>query len=501
MTAIGWGMGFENARAWKIACLAIILITIVIQVLSATDVDLAWLLIVGEKMMDGQRLYVDVVEVNPPLSVLLYMPAIVLGRLVGAPPEWVVIPLVILAAISSVALSAQIVSPLLGEGAGPSWRFIAIGLFVLLLFPTGVYDERDHIAVIALMPFISLAAVRATGRTQPVALATLAGMGAGVAMSIKPHFALAAGLPLLINSLSRRSLRPALGIESWVAAAVVVAYGALVVVAFPHFITDILPPDRDAYIAVRKPLGLFLGAMAIPVILLLVCMGRLLFGGRGLNVTPALPFLAASLGGAGAYLVQGKLWAYQSYPMWAFAVLFVLAGPLLVSATDKSARPLAPRERWLIGVATVGAIGLGMAWFTIKGAPPDGLRERIAQLGANPRMLAITPDIALGPPLVRELHGAWVASGARQTFSGEAVRLEAEGHLTPSMRARMDALMAAERHSLTHDILQGRPTVILIDRRGFDWGRWARADPDLARALAAYRPDRTFGDVDVWVRG
>ena len=37
-----------------------------LQVLLRVNVDVAWLLTVGEKMLDGQRLYVDILETNPP---------------------------------------------------------------------------------------------------------------------------------------------------------------------------------------------------------------------------------------------------------------------------------------------------------------------------------------------------------------------------------------------------------------------------------------------------
>jgi hypothetical protein len=53
----------------------------------AANTDVSWLLIAGERMLDGQRLYADILETNPPMSVLVYIPAILIGRAMGLPAE------------------------------------------------------------------------------------------------------------------------------------------------------------------------------------------------------------------------------------------------------------------------------------------------------------------------------------------------------------------------------------------------------------------------------
>ena len=53
----------------------------------AANTDVSWLLTVGERVLDGQRLYVDVMPTNPPMAVLAYMPGIVIARALGLPVE------------------------------------------------------------------------------------------------------------------------------------------------------------------------------------------------------------------------------------------------------------------------------------------------------------------------------------------------------------------------------------------------------------------------------
>ena len=47
------------------------------------NVDVSWLLVIGERVLDGQRLYVDIVEINPPMAVFAYLPGIALARAIG----------------------------------------------------------------------------------------------------------------------------------------------------------------------------------------------------------------------------------------------------------------------------------------------------------------------------------------------------------------------------------------------------------------------------------
>ncbi|OWK18859.1 hypothetical protein AJ88_02715 [Mesorhizobium amorphae CCBAU 01583] len=56
-------------------------------VIVPTNVDVSWLLVVCDRLLNGERLNVDLMEVNPPFSIWLYMPFMVLERLVGAAPN------------------------------------------------------------------------------------------------------------------------------------------------------------------------------------------------------------------------------------------------------------------------------------------------------------------------------------------------------------------------------------------------------------------------------
>ncbi len=103
-------------------------------------------------------------------------------------------------------------------------------------------------------------------------------------------------------------------------------------------------------------------------------------------------------------------------------------------------------------------------------------------------------------PIVRALDARWVGSGPSQWISDGVLRREDAETLSPAVRRRLDALMAAERTRLGQDIRAGQPDLILVDRKKFDWGAWALKDPGVAAAMYGYRPSGEVNGIEIWTR-
>ncbi|QUD88478.1 GtrA family protein [Phenylobacterium montanum] len=485
--------GIDAAGLWRLATIAMFGLGAIMSAMRRTDVDVAWLLTLGEKMLDGQRAYVDFFEANPPMSILLYLPAVVLGRATPIPAEaWVNI-LTLTAIAASLVLCGRILAKAVPDRAR-LWALAATAAFVLTVLPTGVFTQREHIAVVAMLPFLVLTLARSEGETPSWLVAALAGLGCGVAMAIKPHFALAAGPPALIAALRRRSLKPIFATEIWAASAVVFAYAFLLLTAFKPFLA-FMPAIREAYLPARRPLVQLLICPPIPIFLLLVLLT--IDAGRRHLRSAWIPvgLMAAAAGGLASCLIQGKGWPYQAYPMLAFAAL-ALAAAVVLGWRDAAASRLPP----LVRISLIGSCAaLSMGWSNVKGDYHQ-LNAPVAALVPHPRLLSISADIALGHPLTRELHGHWVGSVCSQWMTAGVLAQARAGHLSLARRTRLRQFVGLDRRILVNDILRGRPDIILVSVGGFDWGAWARADPALAAALAPYRPVRTVDGVAIWAR-
>ncbi|MEZ2141128.1 hypothetical protein AAE026_02295 [Bradyrhizobium sp. DN5] len=468
---------------------AILLAALVIQIPLVLNADLGWLLTANEKILDGRKLGIDLFESNPPLSVYMYMPAVMLSRMTGVAPEFIVIVLVIVEIAGALLMMDRAAA---AAKLGARERSISTWSFALLLaiLPGAIFGQREHIAVIALTPFVAITALRWRG-LDPGWVAIVAGAGAGLAMSIKPFFALVAGLPILLGALRQRSLRPLFTSEACTAGAVVIGYGAVVVALFPAYLSTYAPMVAEAYLPIRREFG---SLLPIPIAVIGASIGFLwLFGRETLEMrSGAIPWLGAAIGGAAGFLVQGKGWPYTAFAL----CLFAIAAPLLQVCTKTVRMPIV-----IGGLATIVALGLYLS-SPAPGFPP--LQERVQAVVKQPRLLTITDHIGLGHPLVRQIGGTWVGSSCAQLLAAGAILRENGSHPTEEERAKLDSIINFERRHLLADLRNGRPNVILVDTYllstfEFDWLAWANSDPELQKELSRYREVGDVGRVRIFV--
>src|SRR6476646_9822597 len=110
-TTVQW-QSSRRAPAWALAVGLALLAALLQSTLIPLDGDISWLITVSERVLDGQRLYVDVIEVNPPASVWLYLPWVALARLLGARPEAVIVTVTIAGALLSLRATLRLTARL-----------------------------------------------------------------------------------------------------------------------------------------------------------------------------------------------------------------------------------------------------------------------------------------------------------------------------------------------------------------------------------------------------
>ncbi|MDN5005118.1 hypothetical protein ACFQZO_30135 [Bradyrhizobium sp. GCM10027634] len=473
---------------WAIVA-AILAIALLVQLPAILNADLGCLLTEGEKVLDGAKLGVDVFELNPPLSVYLYMPALMLARLTGMAPEIIVIVLIMIEIVVALLMIDRAAA---AAELGAGERIVATCLlaFLFAILPSGVFGQREHIAVIALTPFVAVTAIRWRGLA-PGPVAVLAGLGAGLAMSIKPHLALVVGLPVLLAVFRQRSPRPLFSPEVLTAAAIVIGYGAILAIVFPDYLLTYAPMVTAAYLPLRMSLG---DLLPFPVIVLAASIALLrLLAPRDFKLGgDATPWLAAAVGGAASFVLQGKHWTYTAFALCMFAV----AAPLLLARTKTLRLP-----------GMIGALAFIMfvvSCLSIEVRPFPALDERVEALAPHPRLITIGDHVALGHPLVRRINGTWVGHSCVQVLAAGATLLQKNPQLAQRERAKLDGIIDFERRHLLADLRDGRPDVILVDTvllnaMPFDWLAWAKSDPELQAELSRYREVEDVGRVRIFV--
>ncbi|TKA98681.1 MAG: hypothetical protein E5W67_00495, partial [Mesorhizobium sp.] len=125
-------------------------------------------------------------------------------------------------------------------------------LFSILCFMPDQFGQREHFALIAILPWVALQCTRQ--RTPDFSAGSrlehmVAGFGAAVGVMVKPpYFALAFMLPSLCLAVERRSLKPLFVVENVLGAAIVAAYVASIALFDRAYVSEVLPLVREVYL-------------------------------------------------------------------------------------------------------------------------------------------------------------------------------------------------------------------------------------------------------------
>jgi hypothetical protein len=479
------------------------------------NADVTWLITACEKLLDGQRLYVDVFELNPPAAIFLYLPAVALARKLSLDPQIVVDAQVFLAAALSLAVASRIVRHCrLLDGAHGS-MIAAFVLATLTILPAQTFGQREHLALIAALPVIATLTARAEGTKPLLWMILAAGLGAGATICIKPYFVLAIGLAAATAALQRRSWRVLFAAELWIAGGIAIVYAVCTIVFYRPFFTDLMPVLTDVYLPVRLPLlKLLIGA---PVALWAAALLIILILRRGAGPQrPLAVLLSASAGFAAAYVIQGKGWPYHSLPMLALVLIALATAigyPRPATAPERDRGRAKSLNAKSLGAKSLGAKSLGAtaalgilaaASFAYLDIAVD-TRAAIALVKQvappHPSIVAITADPAIGFPLVRAVDGRWISGHWGLWVTGNAATRRLEGGLNEPTRRRLAADVAGERTRLIGEIRDGKPDIILIDDRGPRWSEGVDGDRELSALIAAnYREVGIADDIIVFKR-
>lgn len=476
----------------RLAAVAVLVVAVALWHLTRPlTTDVSWLLSVSDRVLKGAVLYRDILEANPPASMLLYLPAVWLEQRIGLAAEATVVIATVALALASLAVSRRI---LRAGGIAADDGVVPVGEALLLVLPADVFAQREHVALMLLLPMVALIAARCGGSAARVRTIAVAGIGAGVAMAVKPPLALAILLPALYACWRLRSIAAIVRAEYVVAGLVVVGYAGLVALAYPDFGGRMLPILDEVYLPFRVSYAVLLlqsGAQWLWMLLVVV------LGFAGIRLARpeiAAPLLAA-VGCFGSYVLQAKGWAYQAYP--AFALTLVAAAAAVADRRHAAPDAVIAR-RVAAGFAVVAAIQ-GFLWFRDEPPAPD-LAATAAPWAAGRTLTTIGSSIALAHPLTRSVGADFVGTLCSQwiaTFSISLARVHPDDPRVPVW----NAWAAADRGFLREDLARRRPDVLLVDRQSFDWLAWARQDAAIAAVLdGGYHPVGAADAVEVWVR-
>jgi hypothetical protein len=451
-----------------------------------TNIDVAWYLHAGGRLLDGARLYADVVDVNPPLVLWLSAAVVALSRALHVPATAALPAVVVALAAGSLALCAR----LLRGAVPPSQRQgFLLGLAALGVLVGGMFGQREHLLLLLVLPYACAVARLAGGGEVPLGMALATGFLAAVGFALKPYFVPA--LVLVELYLARvRGPRAWLRPQALAIAGALAAYAAAVVLGAPGYLA-LARQARPLY-AAYHPYGSYLLADSWRLGIVALAVGAAATRARP-AARPLVDVLSLlALGLTLAVYLQGKGWLYHWFPAMGLAALLLglaLAAP----------RPRAGGLAAVAALAAAVAFLDGLAPWWVGGEPAPEVEAAVRSYARGGSIAALSTFLGSGFPLVNRTGVGW-ASRHPTLWQIPGFRLGGAPRALPAW----GELPAAEREFLggvVSDLIAARPALVLVDAlppspelRGFDYLDYLGREPRFAAMFrAAYAPLRIDG--------
>ena len=443
------------------------------NLLPPLNFDVAAILEFSEQWLRGQKLYVDLVDVNPPLIFLLETIPVLLTRVFGFDaPTWMGAMTIAFALLSLGLFYRLSESP---ERADRSFTRTLIPLaaaFALLVLPFEGFAQREHLVLVLTLPYLQLAALRAEGATISRAIALSIAVLAAIGFAIKPHFLAAAFLVELHVFLAlgpRRAFRDAV---PWTMFATWLAYLIYALLVTPEYFTETLPLVAKFYMSVggETPASLLFSRGLGPLALGLGALGLVAF-----TVVPSALLRTIVFYGLGAVIAavaQAKGWAHHYYPVKASIALAVVAVAAAVLDRIVSADPAQRRAPLAVFVA----LAMGAAYIPAAMNLPPLQRYRdfrdsdawhlmsiVKRYAGRQPILVLSPGIEPHYPMMNyaearmamDFQTMWALQGAYNECEQDA----------PLYRETQD-MGELERkvfNGVAEDFAANRPALVIVD--------------------------------------
>ncbi len=291
----------------------------------AMNENMGVLLVFAERLLDGGKIGPDIYEVNPPLSILLYVPVIWIKDFIGFD-----IHLASFVYISfCFILSTLFVTLLLKtQTKSPYETLLIVSVYVLahLFVTVNDYGERDQFISFGLMPLCLLIYLKTKNIEISKILSFLVTIFGIVFILIKPHYGLLPAVLFMHRAWKRRSLlSPIKDMDFIIMSLGTLLYLIVLLTVFKDYTFDLLPEITSIYV---HNMVLYKGTLYVlpPVILTLVLiMMGLTWVNKRLTQNAEYLYIFGILTGLSliAFVTQTKGIFYQLIPAAIFFIITI----------------------------------------------------------------------------------------------------------------------------------------------------------------------------------
>lgn len=287
---------------------------------NSLNVDSTWILYSAKNMLNGEVLYKDIIDVNPPLIFIYSTIPVFIAKTFSINAEFVYILFILTIISISSFLSFLILKSVFEKK--DLVKYYTLSIFTILsIFPTYDYGQREHLLIIFILPYI-LTMMFKEELNFSIKIILFISLFASLGFNIKPHFFLIFILIELVFIIHKKTLFSIFRIDFLIIVFSAFFYVLIITFLFPEYINNIVPLAIETYSDVfNKPYSFLLLKLEF-FFCLFLSLYWLFFTKRDLKL-PSKVLLSAIFASLVIYLLQQKGWSYHRLPLLLISLLFL----------------------------------------------------------------------------------------------------------------------------------------------------------------------------------
>ncbi len=291
--------------------------------------DVSWQLHLAKILLSGGNYVKDFFEINPPLSIYLYIPAIYLQKMFSFSNIIALRTYIFIFATLSLLLCYFLLNNISENKDKRIQMTMIIALFfTYLILPFAEFGQRECLSLYLTMPYFLLVSLRLNDKKINHLPALSIGVLAGLGFAIKPFFIFAFCLVEFYCLLGQKSLKESL--FSWIRTEtlsiflVFILYLIFIYFFHPDYLKIVIPiASHFYYQSFSVPLKYVIANALILYILLAPCLYPIFSMNKAYNKV-AMVLLMAMMGFFIAYLIQQLPWYYHLFPALALTIIIYM---------------------------------------------------------------------------------------------------------------------------------------------------------------------------------
>ncbi len=436
--------------------------------------DVAAILDVSTRWVGGEKLYVDVIDENLPLTFVVHALPVVTARILPGDISFWFTAWVVAGIFASFWASRRLVRLVPSADHALTEALLPpVLLFLFTVLPNEHFGQREHIVFVACAPYMIASMARAEGVAPGRWASIFIGLVAGLALAMKPHY-LAIPACVELYLLVRRGWRTTFADPiPWAIGLVAVAHLVAMYTIFRDFGEFVMPLAVEAYAPIGDAgwRGVLTSNVMGPTLIALIIFGliAIIFT----KTVAARVLVVFGIGAAISAVAQAKGWPYHVLPALSVAIMLAT---LTVSQTVDRYLPIS-RSAHHLPVAVVSATLMVLLYFQAALYTPPFYKQRqfadsiggrlqhiIEQNAPHRTVLALSPGIYPLWPMINYIGGRmtmrfltmWVLQGVYATCDDFPALYNPPDTMGDSEKFVFDAV--------SEDFAREQPDLLIVDR-------------------------------------